>query len=60
MTGSRNITHGPLAAIAEIPLDYAGYGIVALFFLAWIIAIAVWHFGRVEERWSANLASNTK
>jgi nickel/cobalt transporter (NiCoT) family protein len=50
-----NITSGPLAAIADIPLDYAGYGIVALFFLSWIVALAIWRFGRVEERWSANL-----
>jgi nickel/cobalt transporter (NiCoT) family protein len=50
-----NITSGPLAAIAGIPLDYAGYGIVALFFLSWIVALAVWRFGRIEERWSANL-----
>jgi high-affinity nickel-transport protein len=50
-----NITTGPIAAIADIPLDYAGYGIVGLFLLTWIIAIAVWHYGRVEERWSANL-----
>jgi high-affinity nickel-transport protein len=50
------ITTGPLAAIASIPLDYAGYGIVVLFFAAWLIAIAVWRFGRVEQRWSADLA----
>jgi high-affinity nickel-transport protein len=49
------ITTGPLAAIAGIPLDYAGYGIVALFFLSWIVALAIWRFGRIEERWSANL-----
>jgi high-affinity nickel-transport protein len=50
-----DITTGPLAAIAAVPLDYAGYGIVALFFLSWIVALAIWHFGRIEERWSANL-----
>jgi nickel/cobalt transporter (NiCoT) family protein len=52
-----NITTGPLAAIAGIPLDYAGYAIVALFVLAWLgaVAVAVWSLGRVEERWSANL-----
>jgi high-affinity nickel-transport protein len=49
------ITSGPLAAIASIPLDYAGYGIVALFVLSWALALAVWHFGRIEERWSRNL-----
>jgi high-affinity nickel-transport protein len=51
-----NITSGPVAAIAAIPLDYAGYGIVGLFFVAWILAIAVWRYGRIEEKWSANLA----
>jgi nickel/cobalt transporter (NiCoT) family protein len=51
-----NITSGPLSAIAGIPLDYAGYGIVGLFFLSWVVALAVWKFGRIEERWSANLA----
>jgi high-affinity nickel-transport protein len=50
------IDSGPLAAVAGIPLDYAGYGIVALFVLFWLVAIAVWRFGRVEQRWSANLA----
>ena len=50
------ITSGPLSAIASIPLDYAGYGIVALFFVSWAIALGVWHFGRIEERWSSNLA----
>ena len=51
------IVSGPLADIAGIPLDYAGYGIVALFVLAWLVALAVWRFGRVEERWSSGLRS---
>jgi high-affinity nickel-transport protein len=49
------ITTGPISAIAHIPLDYAGYGIVLLFVGAWVLALAIWHFGRVEERWSENL-----
>ena len=52
-----NIQSGPLVAIAEIPLDYAGYGIVALFVVSWLVAFAVWKLGRVEERWSARLAT---
>ncbi len=51
------ITSGPLASIASIPLDYAGYGIVALFFLSWITALAVWHYGRIEDKWSTDLRS---
>ncbi|HEV7452198.1 MAG TPA: HoxN/HupN/NixA family nickel/cobalt transporter [Pseudonocardiaceae bacterium] len=52
------IDSGPLAAIGSIPLDYAGYAIVALFVVAWLIALAVWRFGRIEEKWSARLAPN--
>jgi high-affinity nickel-transport protein len=49
------IESGPVAAIAAIPLDYAGYGIVVLFLVAWLVALAVWRFGRIEEKWSAGL-----
>ncbi|WP_127500303.1 HoxN/HupN/NixA family nickel/cobalt transporter [Actinoplanes solisilvae] len=52
-----NITFGPLAAIGGIPLDYAGYGIVLLFLASWLIAIAVWRLGAIEQRWSASLAA---
>ncbi len=52
-----DITSGPLAAIADIPLDYAGYAIVALFFVSWAVALLVWRYGRIEEKWSAHLAS---
>lgn len=51
-----HIESGPLAAIAAINLDYVGYIIVGLFVTSWLIAIAVWHFGRIEERWSTNLS----
>jgi high-affinity nickel-transport protein len=51
-----DITTGPLAAIAAIPLDYVGYGIVVLFVLTWVVAIAIWKGLRIEERWSADLA----
>jgi len=27
--------------------------------LAWITALAVWRFGRIEEKWSADLAPGT-
>jgi high-affinity nickel-transport protein len=50
------ITSGPLVTVAHIPLDYAGYGIVGLFVVTWIVALAVWRIGRIEERWSSDLA----
>ncbi len=51
-----DITSGPISALADVPLDYAGYAIAALFFVAWAIALLIWRMGRIEERWSAQLA----
>lgn len=46
------VTAGPLAWIASIELDTVGYAIVSLFIATWLISIAVWRWGRLEERWS--------
>jgi nickel/cobalt transporter (NiCoT) family protein len=52
------ITSGPLAALGDIDLEYVGYGIVGLFFLTWLVSVAVWKYGRIEERWSAHLVES--
>jgi len=41
--------------VSNLDLNLVGYFIVALFVGTWIIALAVWRFGRIEERWSARL-----
>ncbi|WP_167121716.1 HoxN/HupN/NixA family nickel/cobalt transporter [Amycolatopsis viridis] len=48
------ITSGPLASIAEMNLDHAGFVIVGLFALTWVVAWLVWRLGRIEERWTAD------
>ncbi|GAB3685432.1 HoxN/HupN/NixA family nickel/cobalt transporter [Saccharopolyspora tripterygii] len=53
------ITTGPLAWIGSIELDSVGYALVALFVVTWLIAIAVWRWGRLEERWSSGLAAKS-
>jgi nickel/cobalt transporter (NiCoT) family protein len=55
LTEKAGITSGPLAAIANVNLDFVGYGIVTLFVLAWVIALTIWKYGRIEEKWSAGL-----
>jgi high-affinity nickel-transport protein len=57
LTDRLDITTGPLAAIGRADLNLVGYAIVALFVLTWVVALAVWRFGRIEEKWSAGLAS---
>jgi nickel/cobalt transporter (NiCoT) family protein len=46
------IDSGPLAWVASLDLGYVGFGVVGLFVLAWAVALAVWRFGRIEERWA--------
>jgi high-affinity nickel-transport protein len=46
------IRSGPLAVIAALNLNAVGYAIVGLFALTWIVAGLVWHFGRIEQRWT--------
>jgi high-affinity nickel-transport protein len=47
------ITRGPLAAVAAVDLNHVGYAIVALFVVTWLAALAVWRYGRIEQRWTA-------
>jgi high-affinity nickel-transport protein len=42
---------GPLVWIASLDLEFVGFAVVALFAVTWAIALAVWRFGRIEERW---------
>jgi nickel/cobalt transporter (NiCoT) family protein len=46
---------GVLDVIEEIDLSLVGYLVVGLFVLTWALALAVWRFGRIEERWSAGM-----
>jgi high-affinity nickel-transport protein len=52
LTEEAGITTGPLAAIANVDLDFVGYAIVVLFVLGWVIAGMVWKYARIEQRWS--------
>lgn len=46
------IESGPLAAIGSLNLESVGFMIVGLFVAVWLIAVAVWRFGRVGTRWA--------
>jgi high-affinity nickel-transport protein len=39
----------------NININLLGFVIVGMFVATWAIALSVWHFGRIEERWSAHL-----
>jgi high-affinity nickel-transport protein len=39
----------------NIDINLLGFVIVGMFIATWAIALAVWKFGRIEERWNAHL-----
>jgi high-affinity nickel-transport protein len=58
LTEKLDIHTGPLAWVGGLDLNNVGYVIVGLFVLTWVVALAVWRYGRVEERWSRHLATD--
>ena len=46
---------GVLDVIGDINLNLVGYLVVGLFVLTWALALGVWRYGRIEERWSAGI-----
>ena len=47
-----DIDSGPLAWIASLDLEFVGFAVVGLFVVTWAVALAVWRFGRIEQRWT--------
>ena len=50
-----SLTGQPWDFVSGLDLNFVGYAIVGMFVLTWAVALAVWRFGRIEERWSARL-----
>lgn len=49
------IESGPFAWVGSLDLSMVGFAIVGLFVVTWAVALAVWHFGKIEHRWQAGL-----
>lgn len=47
-----DLSGGIWDVVANIDLNRVGIGIVLLFVVTWALAISIWHFGRIEERWA--------
>ncbi|MEW2294261.1 HoxN/HupN/NixA family nickel/cobalt transporter [Streptomyces sp. NPDC006743] len=46
--------------VAGLDLNVLGFVIVGLFFVTWVLALAVWKLGRIEEKWTAGLAASAE
>jgi high-affinity nickel-transport protein len=43
----------------NVNINEVGFVIVGMFIATWAIALSVWHFGHIEERWSTHLEKHT-
>jgi len=49
------LSGGAWQVLTGLDLNLVGYVIVGLSLLIWGVALAVWRFGHLEERWAAGL-----
>jgi len=44
---------GPVwSFFANFNINTAGFVIVGVFVLTWAVALSIWHFGKLEQKWS--------
>jgi high-affinity nickel-transport protein len=41
--------------VSGLNINVLGFVIVGLFVVTWVVALAVWRFGRIEDKWNAHL-----
>jgi nickel/cobalt transporter (NiCoT) family protein len=46
--------------MANFDLNTAGYMVVGLFIVVWVLALSIWRFGKVEARWTAAAARSVE
>src|SRR5580698_3526075 len=45
--------------LANFNINTAGFVIVGVFVVTWVVALGVWHFGKLEQRWENGAARAT-
>ena len=55
LAGKLGLTGGFWAWLATLDLNTLGFAIVGLFVVVWLVALAVWRFGHIEQRWSTGV-----
>jgi len=46
-----NLGGGFWAFMADFDINKAGFVIVGMFVGTWVIALGIWHFGKIEQKW---------
>ena len=37
--------------MANFNINRAGFVIVAIFIVTWVVALSIWRFGQIEQKW---------
>jgi nickel/cobalt transporter (NiCoT) family protein len=48
-----NLSGGFWSFMGNFDLNKAGFVIVGIFVLTWAVALSIWHFGHIEQKWEA-------
>jgi nickel/cobalt transporter (NiCoT) family protein len=51
-----NLTGSGWSWLANFNINTAGFVIVGVFVVTWVVALGVWHFGKLEQRWENSAA----
>jgi nickel/cobalt transporter (NiCoT) family protein len=51
-----NLSGGFWSFMDNFNINKAGFVIVGIFVLTWIVALAIWHFGKIEQKWDSRQA----
>jgi high-affinity nickel-transport protein len=51
-----NLTGPGWSWLANFNINTAGFVIVGVFVVTWVVALGVWHFGKLEQRWENGAA----
>jgi high-affinity nickel-transport protein len=54
-----NLSGGFWSFMGAFDINKAGFVIVGVFIVTWIVALAVWRIGRIEQKWEAHTATAT-
>ncbi len=56
LAGQLNLSGGFWSYASNFNINHAGFVIAGMFVAVWVVALAIWRFGRVEERWEMSAA----
>ncbi|MGI8427871.1 MAG: HoxN/HupN/NixA family nickel/cobalt transporter [Solirubrobacteraceae bacterium] len=55
VTQKLGLTGGVVDWFQAVDINKAGFIIVGMFVATWVIALAIWRFGHIEEKWTAGM-----